>query len=192
MFEDVQRLIERCIEREEKAWEEFVERFSGLLFYSARERLKRNGIAFSQQDLEDVVQTVFVEIWQGNKLQEVRDRKKIKAWLSIVAQTRALNHVYKKKERLLRENELYRIDNIKVEPGPGSGKEEEALAGKLEEMIEGFEAREKIILKLSVIYGKKHREIAALMQMPVNTVSTVIARKKKILRSRLKKLKERE
>ena len=192
MFGDIQRLIERCIEREEKAWEEFVERFSGLLFYSARERLKRNGIAFSQQDLEDVVQTVFVEIWQGNKLKDVRDRKKIKAWLSIVAQTRALNHVYKKKERLLRENELYKIDNIKVEPGPGSGKDEEILARKLEEEIEDFEAREKIILKLSVIYGKKHREIACLMQIPVNTVSTIIARKKKVLRGRLKKLKENE
>ena len=192
MFGDIQRLIERCIEREEKAWEEFVERFSGLLFYSARERLKRNGIAFSQQDLEDVVQTVFVEIWQGNKLKDVRDRKKIKAWLSIVAQTRALNQVYKKKERLLRENELYKIDNIKVEPGPGSGKDEEILARKLEEEIEDFEAREKIILKLSVIYGKKHREIACLMQIPVNTVSTIIARKKKVLRGRLKKLKENE
>jgi len=162
------------------------------LFYSARERLKRNGIAFSQQDLEDVVQTVFVEIWQGNKLQDVRDRKKIKAWLSIVAQTRALNHVFKKKERLLRENELYRIDNIKVEPGPGSGKDEEMLAGKLEEMIEDFDAREKVILKMSVIYGKKHREIACLMQIPINTVSTIIARKKKILRARLEKLKENE
>jgi len=183
MFVDTQKLVERCIKREQKAWGEFVERFSGLLYYSARERLKRNGIAFGREDIEDIVQAVFLEIWEKNTLEQVRDRNKIKAWLSIMAQTRALNHVRQKKERLLRREEFYRIDNIKADM---AGQYGEGLMKELEEAIKGLDARENIILKLVIIYGKTHKEIARFMNIPINTVSTIIARKKKILKKHLK------
>lgn len=190
MFKEDRVLIERCIRREEKAWGEFIEQFSGLLYYSARERLKRNGIAFGQEDIEDIVQAVFLEIWDKERLSEVKERKRIRAWLSIMAQTRALNYMRNKKEILLRQEEFYKIDNLVAGSGPclGSDGDSEALLKKLEKVTESFSAKEKIIVKSNMIYGKTHKEIARFMNMPVNTVSTVIARKKKLIRERLKLL----
>ena len=176
MFKDTEMLIGRCIRREDKAWEEFIERFSGLLFYSARERLKRAGFSFGQQDIEDVVQAVFLEIWEKGLLEQVRERRKITAWLSIVAQTRALNYMRQKKERLLHEDESYKIDNIEA------SSLDESVMLELERAIKGFDKREKIILKLSIIHGKRHKEIARFMNIPINTVSTIIARRKKVLK----------
>jgi len=182
MFDDTHGLIEHCINREEKAWSEFIDRFSGLVYYSARERLKRNGFSFSEQDIQDIVQNVFIDIWEKSSLSEVRERHKIKAWLSIVGQTRALNFMRKKRERLLREEELFKIENMV------SDKEEEyriELVEELEKAIENFSPREKIILKLNIIHGKTHKEIADFMNMPINTVSTIIARRKELLRKTL-------
>jgi len=125
------------------------------------------------------VQGVFLDLWGKERLKELRERKKVRALLSIMAQTRAISHMRQKKERLLRQQELFRINNIKVEPARG-------LMEQLEEIMEGFSDREKIILKLSIVYEKTHREIAGFMKMPANTVSTIIARKKKPLRKRLK------
>lgn len=183
MFNDTRKLVERCIERDRKAWEQFIERFSGLLYYSAAERLKRNGLLFGRQDLQDIVQGVLLELWEKGRLQEVRDRSKISAWLSIVAQTRALNHMVRKKERLLSEDESFRLDNLKVEP---QDSEKECLLSALEACVRELEPREKIILKMSVFYKKTHREIADFMGLPLNTVSTIIARKKSELREKLK------
>ena len=183
MLEDIQGLVERCIQRDERAWSEFIERFSGLMYYSARERLRRNGFSFSQHDIEDIIQGIFLEIWEKRLLEKVRERKKIKAWLSIVAQTRALNYKARKKERLLGKGELYKIENIVAEDRRGI---DEGMLSRLENAIEEFAPREKIIVKLNTLYGKKHREIARFMNMPVNTVSTIIARKKKILKKNLK------
>lgn len=183
MFKDVPKLVERCIQGEKKAWEEFIEHFSGLLYYSARERLKRNGIAFGEQDIEDIVQSVFLEILEKGRLKEIREREKISSWLSIVAQTRALNYIRQKRERLLRGEEFYRIDNIRVDT---QGHIEEGLLIKLEEIIEGFDEREKIVLKMNIIYGKTHKEIAGFMNISINTVSTIIARRKKVLKEKLK------
>ena len=186
MFCDVHRLIERCILRDEKAWGEFVDRFSGLLYYSARERLSRNGFAFGQEDLEDIVQGIFVEILDKGRLEEVQKREKITARLSIMAQTRALNYIARKRERLLDKKEFYRIENIKEERGASNDLYDEKTIKGLRRRIESFDAREKIIFKLNIVHGKTHKEIARFMKVPINTVSTIIARKKKVLKEEFK------
>ncbi len=179
MFDDTHDLIERCIKREEKAWSEFIDRFSGLVYYSARERLKRDGFYFNDQDVQDIVQNVFVEIWERSSLAEIRERHKIKAWLSIVGQTRALNFMRKKKERLLGEEELFKVENIASNEG---GEDRIRLMEELEKAIEGFPGREKIILKLNMVHGKTHKEVARFMNIPINTVSTIISRRKEALK----------
>ncbi|PIP67755.1 MAG: hypothetical protein COW92_04840 [Candidatus Omnitrophica bacterium CG22_combo_CG10-13_8_21_14_all_43_16] len=184
MFDDVHELIERCIKREENAWLEFIRRFSGLVYYSARERLARNGFRFNGEDIQDIAQDVFAEMWEKSRLSEVRDRHKIKAWLSIVSQTRALNYMRKKKERLLAGDELFKVENIVSDDGEANRLE---LAEELETAIEPFEPREKIILKLNIIHAKTHKEIAEFMKIPINTVSTIISRKKEQLRKLLRK-----
>jgi RNA polymerase sigma factor (sigma-70 family) len=180
---DVQNLIKRCIKRDRKAWEQFIERFSGLLYFSAAERLKRNGIFFGQQDLEDIVQGVLLDLWEKRRLEEVRERNKISGWLSIIAQNRALNHMVRKKERLLSEDNLFKLDNLKADIfGPA----EEDRADLIERLFEELKPREKIILRMNIVYDKKHREIAGFMKLPVSTVSTIIARRKGYLKKKLK------
>jgi RNA polymerase sigma-70 factor (ECF subfamily) len=179
MFNNTHDLIERCIKREEKAWIEFINKFSGLVYYSASRRLRGGGFRFNEQDIQDIVQNVFTGIWEKSKLSEVRERNKIQAWLSIVGQTSALNFMRKKKERLLREDELCRVENIVSEKGAEYSAE---LIEELDKAVEKFQPREKIALKLNIIYGKTHKEIADFMNIPINTVSTMIIRKKKLLR----------
>ena len=170
---DVRSLIKRCIKRDRKAWEQFIERFSGLLYFSAAERLKRNGIFFGQQDLEDIVQGVLLDIWSKERLEEVRERNKITGWLSVVAQNRALNHMVRKKERLFSEEDFFRLDNLKADaPDPAAEEDSASLA---ERLFEEFDPREKIIFKMSFIYDKTHREIAGFMGLPINTVSTILS-----------------
>lgn len=181
MLEDVQNLVERCIGGDRKAWERFIKRFSGLLYFSARRRLKRNGIFFGQQDLDDIVQGIFLELWEKRRLEAVRERARIGAWLSIIAQTRALNYMVRKKERLLPEEDLFRLDNLKVEPLVYQGPEED---DRIEELLKDLGPRDNIILKMSIFYDKTHREIARVMRLPLGTVSTIIARKKSQLKEK--------
>ena len=186
MFNDTHDLIGRCIKREEKAWIEFIDRFSGLVHYSASRRLKRDGFRFNEQDIQDIVQNVFVNIWEKSELAEVRERNKIQAWLSIVGQTSALNFMRKKKERLLSEEELFKVENIVSDKGAECRAE---LIEELENAVEGFPPREKIVLKLNIIHGKTHKEIADFMNIPINTVSTIISRRKKVLKKALSYLR---
>lgn len=183
MFNDVPRLIERCIQKDELAWNEFIGKFWRLLCYSAQERLRKNNIEFSSHDIEDIVQGVVLEIWEGNKLEEVRDRQKVTAWLSIMAQTRALNYFRSRSIRLLSKNELFMTDKISSDAGSSI---DEDVVSQLEREIEKLSPRDRVILKLNILHNKTHRDIAKFMSIPLNTVSTVIARNKKRLKKKLK------
>lgn len=188
MFRDTERLIEGCIQRDDKAWETFIERFSGLLYFSATRRLRAGGFAFGQHDLEDIVQTVFLELLQNERLREVKDRKKIKAYLSIIAQTRALNYMRAKRERLLHEEEFDAVNRIASQEGSMVFNKD--IESTLEDIIMDLDPKQKLVLKMRLLYKKTHKEIAQFMDIPVNTVSSIIARKKKILREKLKGMQD--
>ncbi len=55
----------------------------------------------------------------------------------------------------------------------------------LEAEIEALKPKERIVVKLNLLHGMKHGEIAGALKMPVNTVSTTIARAKKYLKEKL-------
>ncbi len=67
------RLVRACLEGNQTAWDEMVDRY-GRLVYSIPRRY-----GFSDADADDVFQTVFVILYQ--KLGQVRDVDRLSAWL---------------------------------------------------------------------------------------------------------------
>ena len=182
-----QTLVARCINGERLAWDEFVERFSQLIFWAIHRRLKRTNYRYSRQDVEDIFQDVFVLLWEKEKLRQVRMRDSICAWLGMVAANCALNHFRNKRKELVKEN----LALEKTESGDSSAVETVEL-NRLHEILEkAFDclcARDRIILKLNYLYDKTHQEIGELLKIPANTVSSVIKRNKERLKEELRKL----
>lgn len=180
---DAQSLVGRCIDRDKKAWDNFVERFSGIIFWAIREKAKGITSHYSQQDVEDIFQNVFTLLWEKERLKQIRDREKITSWIVIVAATCTMNYFRGRrkegrKETLSADEGYTRGDERKTS-------EQERLYGVLEELISVLPCREKIILRLSYLHDKTHQEIADLLVMPQNTVSSIIKRSKERLRKEL-------
>lgn len=197
-------LISLCIEKDASAWSSFVDRFSNLIYWAIKDRLKRYNFQFVEQDVEDIYQELFVSLWEKNGLTEIKDRAKISSWLVMVAGNEAIDHFRKKK------NEGPRISASifqRVSSDVGEAAEELMLTGTLssskddpsrivylkeldrilEATIETLPPRERQAITLSFLYGKKHREIAQLLKISINTASTIIRRVRAKLRKELKK-----
>jgi len=197
-------LVSLCIEKDASAWSSFVDRFSNLIYWAIKDRLKRYNFQFVEQDVEDIYQELFVSLWEKNGLTEIKDRAKISSWLVMVAGNEAIDHFRKKK------NEGPRISASifqSVSSDVGEAAEELMLTGTLssseddpsrivylkeldrilEATIETLPPRERQAITLSFLYGKKHREIAQLLKISINTASTIIRRVRAKLRKELKK-----
>lgn len=184
---DINQIIEGCLAKDNRAWSIFVERFTGLIFYSVKTRLRVQNFRFSKEDVEDIVQSIFLEIWKRELLAQVRDRKKINAWLSIISQNRAIDFVRKRRERLMDEGEMRSFEKlVSVEVDPAEDAEDTERWEALQDAIGMLSDREKLTIELFIIYEKSYKEIADFMKVSINTVSTIIHRSKEKIRKFLK------
>lgn len=181
-----QSLIRRCTNGNKGAWDQFVERYAGLVFWAIKDVLERRGCLHNHQDIQDIFQNVFILLWEKGKLKQIRKRASISKWLAMVAANCAVNYFRNKRELLLRDDsefEKIEVCNCNV----NKDLNQEHIYITLEEAFHALSVREKIILKLNYLYRKTHQQIGQILAMPENTVSSTISRIKHRLREQLEK-----
>ena len=197
-FTDNANLIDGCIKRDLAAWFGFVKKYSPLISISIETRLKRYDISVSRQDIDDIRQNILTSIWKDRKLEGVKNRADLRPWLAIVSGNAAAEYVRKKFRKEPRktisifekigERELVEfIPSKAADPGAETRKAE--LSQKMDEAIESLPPKEKLIIKLNILYDKKYDEISEIMNLPKGTVSSYIKRAKDKLREALKDFK---
>ncbi|MDD5421948.1 MAG: sigma-70 family RNA polymerase sigma factor [Candidatus Omnitrophota bacterium] len=194
-----EKLIDACLKRDAAAWALFVEKYSGLVSTSITNRLKKYGLALAHQEIEDIRQDVFTSIWSGDKLGSVKNRKAISYWLSIVSGNTALEYMRSKlrKEPVKPLSISDKIGETELAglipssgPSPYKKLEIDTIVSGIESAIESLGGKDRLIMKLNILYDKKHEEIAEILNIPAGTVSCYIKRSKEILRRKLRDLME--
>lgn len=178
-------LVLRCINGDKSAWDRFVERFSPLVFWAIKRRLRQAGYPCNQQDIEDIFQNVFCLLWEKDKLRQIKNRENISTWLVMVAANCTHNY-FRNKREILSDKELL-AEKAAVFDCPTANKlEQERIENTINDVFTYLPPRELIILKLNYFYNKTHQEISQILRMPASTVSSIIKRGKEKLRVKLK------
>jgi len=198
-------LVSLCIEKDASAWSSFVDRFSNLIYWAIKDRLSKWNYHFVEQDVEDIYQELFISLWEKGKLAEIKDRSHISSWLVMVAGNMSIDYFRRKKNELPKTSlpifhEAFSDKGEGIEdPVPAylhsSSKDDPNRTVHLKELsqvltltIDSLPPRERQAITLCYFYGKKHREIAQLLKISINTVSTIIRRTRARLKKELKKM----
>lgn len=187
-------LIEGCIKRDTACWEEFISRYSNLIAASARRRLWACRISLPSQDIEDIRQSILSSVWERNLLEAVRNRDTIDRWLAVTSGNMAIEYIRKKRAEL-NPRSLSVYDTVSGDPELAgrllsrSAADKAAMdefAGRADQLIDALPDKEKLVIKLQVIYGKKLGEISEILRMPEGTITSYAKRAKDKLRKALK------
>ena len=176
-------LIKLCLKRDEKAWEVFIERYSKLVYWAVRKRLLISGFQCDDGDVEDIFQEVFLKVLKGEKLGQIKDAKFIPGWLSMVASNKTVDFMRQKvrrEQKLVVDSEAFKDYSFEQDLL------NQDLLVVIKEIINTLSDKEKIIISLNLLEERTHSEIAYILKIPVNTVSTVVARTKEKLREGLR------
>lgn len=193
------RLLKRCLKGNHAAWEEFAKRYGKLLEFSARKRLERFGIRADSLQLEEIVQEILVHLWQGEKLEQVRDEERISGWLAAVAANKAIDCWRKRNREVDRrsvsisenlapgEKEELFLEATLVAEGPSPREESETREQhqQLRQALSQLSKKEQLILKSAYFLNQTHEEIGRMLGISRNTVSSMIERAQKKLRGLL-------
>jgi len=171
-----------------------------VVYWAIRDRLKRFGYEFYDEDVNDIHQDVFVTLWAGDKLTLLKDRSKIAGWLAMIAGNAAIDYFRKMKRQsppnsISIYEEIYKNDAGEAKkledllPSEAEAPDREMQLNEAREILHlvlrALKPKDRMVIRLNFLHGMKHSEISDALKVPVNTVSTIIARAKDELRQEL-------
>jgi RNA polymerase sigma-70 factor (ECF subfamily) len=177
-------LLERCLERKPKAWEDFVDRFMGLVVYTVNHTAQARSIRLSPEDRDDYCAEVFLAIIRDEfaVLRRFRGQSSLATYLTVVARRIVVHQMLERKA----------IGRLGQSPVPhaassthGSHNENEQRLSDREEVerllgeLDGAEAQ---IVRLYHLEGKSYQEISSAVGMPENSVGPTLSRAREKMR----------
>ncbi|RKY71140.1 MAG: hypothetical protein DRP97_02545 [Candidatus Latescibacterota bacterium] len=161
------QLTAACLRSERKAWEELVHRFSDLVYSIP---LKRCGLVM--EDAEDVYQTVFQTIFV--KLDTLRDKEKLRAWIVSITWRQCLNLIRSRKKHATPEEPPETKDK---EPLPdrtvSSHERREALSDAL---LSLDDVNARAIIECRFYEDLSYREISRMLDIPIGSIGPTLGR----------------
>jgi RNA polymerase sigma-70 factor (ECF subfamily) len=128
-------------------------------------------IVQSEQIAEDLLQEVFVKIWQNIGSYDSR-KSKLATWMGNIARNLAIDKIRSKEyKNALQNRDISDYVNI-LEEAPGSGFNPEHIGVK--DSLEKLEAEQKVLIDMVYFQGYTHAETAQKLGIPLGTVKTRI------------------
>lgn len=176
------RLLDRCLSGDKKGSELFVQQFSDLIYRSVQHALRVKDIPYSKADIEDLHNTVFVELFDKGckklKQYEGRNGCSLASWIRLIAVRTVLNHLRKKGVDAIASRKqrvpLDDIPEIKSDEMEALTSMEEAERKRLvRDGIRRLAPRDRLFMKLHFEQGLPMPQVADTMQISVRNAYVV-------------------
>ena len=176
------RLIKQCLKKDKQAWSVFIDRYSRLVYWAIRKKAATGKFNCQDSDVDDIFQEVFLAVFSGDKLAQLKDSTRIPGWLAMLAANKTFDYFRRKVSRmedLVVDLGVFRKLNFKEEISNRD------VVNITQEIINNLSAKERVVVFLSIMQERTHNEIAQITGLSINTVSTIMVRAKEKLRKQL-------
>lgn len=183
-----QEIIEQLKQGSELAFKKLVDNNQQLVVNTCL------GMVHKREDAEDIAQDVFIEVFRN--IDKFRSDSKLSTWLYRIAVNRSLNHIRDNKKRkwfqsfedevAAKSNELMKLQSSKSDD-PEFELENQQRALILHTAISSLPKNQQIAFTLSKYEELSYQEIAAVMELSVSSVESLLFRAKKGLQKKLYK-----
>ena len=170
-----QELVRRAQSGEEAAFEELIRRHQQRVFGLV------NGILRRRDDVEDVVQQVFLKVFVS--LKRFDQRSAFSTWLYKISVNECWDYLRKRKVRPLTyeadlsEDQVSRLDGVASAENPPEDPSQRAEARDLlERMLDKLPEEDRQLLMLKEVEGFSVQELAEMLNLNVNTVKVRLFR----------------
>ncbi|MCG3152806.1 MAG: ECF RNA polymerase sigma factor SigW [bacterium] len=138
-------------------------------------------MGFDQDTVEDLAQEAFLKAWRS--LPGFRGDCQIATWLYRIVYRQALQHIRSRERQFRLQDEAQTLRDVAETPLPDAARTELRLT--LDSALSQLPAPQRLALGLYYFQEQSYEEVAAIMQLPLNTVKTHIRRGKLRLRELL-------
>jgi RNA polymerase sigma-70 factor (ECF subfamily) len=176
-------LLRRCLAKQPGAWNDFVDRFLGLIYHVVQHTAHLRSTPLKPEDTEDLAAEVLLQLVANDYgvLKQFRGGSSLSTYLTVIARRICVHELARRAAaREVQPAGAHEpVDAEAEEPARGGGlerlEEVERLLGKLP-------SREREVVRLHYIEGRSYEEISTELNIPVNTIGPILSRARKKLR----------
>jgi RNA polymerase sigma-70 factor (ECF subfamily) len=160
-------VFQRMVRGDTHAARDCIDQFGGLVWSLAR-RLTR-----SRTDAEDAVQEIFLDLWRSAVRFDATQGSE-KVFVTMIARRRLIDRLRK----VMQEPQNTSTDELESLEwaNPGANVEFDLEVRHATNAVAQLRPDQQQVLKLSLLSGMSHAEIAAELKMPLGTVKTLVRR----------------
>lgn len=169
-------LLQRCLARKPRAWEDFVDRFLGLVVHVIGHTAQSRSIRLSSQDSEDLAAEVFLAIISNDFaiLRRFRGESSLATYLTVIARRVVVRELLKRKTTTSLGDAAERV----AAGANNSATDEERINDRdeVERLLESLHGNEAEVVRMYHLEGKTYQEISSTVGMPENSIGPTLSR----------------
>lgn len=172
-------LLDRCLSGKPRAWEDFVDRFMGLVVHVVNHSAQCRSINLSAADREDLAADVFFAIVDNDMavLRHFRGRSSLATYLTVVARRVVVR-------KMIEGCTSVPLGDMVADAADDDAEFEQRISDRDEvgRMLNELKGSEAAVVRLYHLEGKSYEEISRSVGMPANTVGPMLSRARAKLR----------
>jgi RNA polymerase sigma-70 factor (ECF subfamily) len=173
-------LIKRCLDHDPRCWEDFVDRFLGLVVHVVNHAAQARSLRLSKEDREDLCADVFLEILQNDfaVLRAFRGQSSLATYLTVISRRVVVRNLVKRK-----------VPSVPLgsaaEPTSPTEPVEQRISDReqVQQLLEGLEQREADVVRMYHLEGRSYSEISSTTGVPENSIGPTLSRARAKLRN---------
>src|SRR6476620_8514963 len=169
-------LLQRCLQHDTGAWNDFVDRFLGLIYHVVHYTAHLRSAPLTPEQVEDIAQEVLLQVVANDYavLKQFRGSSWLATYLTVIARRICVHQLAKLLPAEMKKTDEDEQPRARV----GLERQEEVL-----KLLRRLPSNEREVVRLFYLEGRSYEEISAALNMPVNTIGPVLSRAKKRLKA---------
>jgi RNA polymerase sigma-70 factor (ECF subfamily) len=177
-------LLERCLQRKPRAWEDFVDRFMGLVVHVVNHTARARSVRLSAADRDDLCAEVFLATVKNDfgLLRNFHGKSSLATYLTVVARRIVVKELLARMSasRLGEGGSSTPVQDL---PDPHASVEKRlADREEVQRLLGGLQGTEAQVVRMYHLDGKNYQEISSAVGMPENSIGPILSRARNKLR----------
>ena len=182
-------LLQRCLSHSPGAWNDFVDRFLGLIYHVVQHTAHLRSMPLRAEDVEDLAAEVLLQIVAADYavLRQFRGESSLATYLTVIARRICVHELAGRaaaKEVQPQANGR-EVEGAETEESRKSRLGLESLE-EVEKLLGRLPSRERQVVRLYYLEGRSYEEISTELNVPVNSIGPILSRARKKLRKGVK------
>ena len=176
------KLLSRCLDKEPKSWEDFVDRYMGLVIHVINHSAQCRSLRLTNEDREDLAGEVFWNIVRNDfaLLRHFRGESSLATYLTVITRRIVVAKLLKRKPTAnLGEHAAdHAANGHSAAPADTTAADMELLQNRdeVERLLDELESSEAQLVRLYHLEGKSYGEISSLTGLSENSIGPTLSR----------------